>query len=164
MLTAKKVVQQALNGNYIGLPYSRLDCQGLIKRILADAGEAHSARGSNYMWRYWLSSWGTKNGMLIEPGMLVFTIKNDGREVPRGYRDNRGNAAHVGLVVAENKVIHSSKGGVQWATVDDKRWTHTGKMSFVDYSPRDESRFDDKALIQSLKDIISKLEERTNDH
>jgi cell wall-associated NlpC family hydrolase len=164
MLTASKVVQQALNGNYIGLPYSRLDCQGLIKRILADAGEAHSARGSNYMWRYWLSAWGTKSGMLIEPGMLVFTIKNDGGEVARGYRDNRGNAAHVGLVVAENKVIHSSKGGVQWAAVDDKRWTHAGKMSFVDYSTQVESGFDDKALIESLKDIINKLEERTNDH
>lgn len=136
-MTNIEIVEQAYKGNYIGIPYETLDCQGLIKKIIRDCGEKHSAKGSNDMWRNWLSMAGQKGNIEIIPGMLVFTIKNDKGEQKRGYFDNLGNAAHVGLVLYDSKVIHSTAGGVQWSTILDKRWTHAGRMSFIEYLEKD---------------------------
>ena len=33
------------------IPYSKLDCQAFVERILLDCGIRHDWRGSNHMWR-----------------------------------------------------------------------------------------------------------------
>lgn len=122
------------------IPYKQLDCQAFVERVLADCGIYENWRGSNHMWRdalEWkgtideaISKWGS-----VPVGAWLFTIKHDGGEVSRGYHDNEGNAAHVGIFTAKGKgAMHSSTGGVQeCAFPDPKRWTHCGLAKMIDY-------------------------------
>ena len=139
MVTAARFVEQARLGKYIGIPYSKLDCQGLVEKVLSDCGESHDWRGSNHMWREALSS----KGKIEDPGAVpagawVFTVKNDGGEVERGYHDKEGNAAHVGIYIGSGQVLHSTKtttaNGVQLDVITSKRWTHFGLCRYIDYN------------------------------
>ena len=92
------------------------------------------------MWRTALSWKGTIDEAIakfgsVPVGAWLFTITHDGGEVARGYHDNEGNAAHVGIFTAKGKgAMHSTKGGVQeCAFPDPKRWTHCGLASVIDY-------------------------------
>ena len=135
MISAKQFVQQAFNGNYIGIPYEQLDCQAFVERVLRDCGENHDWRGSNHMWRDALSIKAViSNEMAIPAGALLFTLKYDGGEKERGYNDSEGNATHVGIYLGLSRVIHSTTGGVQWDDISRSRWTHYGLCKYVDYS------------------------------
>lgn len=135
MISAKQFVEQAFNGNYIGIPYSQLDCQAFVERVLSDCGEKHDWRGSNHMWREALSVKAKiTNEMAIPAGALLFTVKHDGGEKERGYNDNEGNAKHVGIYLGLSRVIHSTTGGVQWDDISRSRWTHFGLCKYVDYT------------------------------
>lgn len=135
MITAKKFVSQALTGKYIGIPYNALDCQAFVEKVLKDCGEKRDWRGSNDMWRNALSEkHKITNEMNIPAGAWLFTVKNDGGEKERGYNDNEGNAAHVGIYLGFSRVIHSTTGGVQWDDISRARWTHYGLAKCIDYS------------------------------
>ena len=135
MVTAKAIVEQAFKGNYIGIPYSELDCQALVERILSDCGEKHDWRGSNHMWREALTEkHKITNESEIPAGVFLFTLKQDGGEKERGYNDNEGNASHVGLYLGLSRVIHSTTGGVQWDDISRSRWTHYGLCKYIDYT------------------------------
>ena len=135
MISAKQFVEQAFNGNYIGIPYSQLDCQAFVERVLKDCGEKHDWRGSNHMWRDALSVKARiTNEMAIPAGALLFTLKYDGGEKERGYNDAEGNATHVGIYLGLSRVIHSTTGGVQWDDISRSRWTHFGLCKYVDYT------------------------------
>ena len=135
MISAKQFVEQAFNGNYIGIPYSQLDCQAFVERVLSDCGEKHDWRGSNHMWRDALSVKAKiSNEMAIPAGALLFTVKYDGGEKERGYNDDEGNAKHVGIYLGLSRVIHSTTGGVQWDDISRSRWTHFGLCKYVDYT------------------------------
>lgn len=130
---------QAINGNYLGIPYQRLDCQAFVEKVLADCGQPHDWKGSNDMWRHALSWRGTvaeceKQFGRVPLGAWLFTVRRDGGEVERGYHDNDGNAAHVGIRVQDG-AIHSTAGGVQMCSFpDSKRWTHVGFCKYIDFS------------------------------
>lgn len=161
MTSAEKIVEQAEKGKYIGIPYSRLDCQGLIKKIRLDAGCPRSARGSNDMWRNWVTDRQTSD-TAPQPGELVFTIKRDGGEVSRGYHDDMGNASHVGLVLNGGKVIHSTTGGVQLSNISQtKRWTHHAKMNDLSYG--DNEAHSSSQLAQQLRAKLREMEELVNE-
>ena len=135
MISAKRFVEQAFNGNYIGIPYSELDCQALVERILKDSGEKHDWRGSNHMWREALSVKARiTNEMAVPAGALLFTLKYDGGEKERGYNDAEGNASHVGIYLGLSRVIQSTTGGVQWDDISRSRWTHFGLCRYIDYT------------------------------
>ena len=57
MVTGEQFAKQAVDGGYIGIPYSKLDCQGFVERVLADCGirkpngTVYDWRGSNSMYR-----------------------------------------------------------------------------------------------------------------
>ena len=145
MITGHDIAQQALKGNYIGIPYNQNDCQSFVELVLKHAGvhkpdgSAYNWRGSNSMWRNHLSWRGSitecKNRFgKIPVGALVFIVRNDGGEVARGYHDGLGNASHVGLFIgtSPNPVMDSQPtGGVQLRKL--KQFTHAGLLDMIEY-------------------------------
>ena len=160
MITADKFVDQAKNGNYLGIKYEQLDCQALIERILKDCGEKHDWRGSNHMWRDAVTArLPIDNIDDIPAGALVFTVKNDGGEKERGYNDDMGNAKHVGEYLGNGEVIHSTRNatsnGVQMDSITSSRWTHYALLKCVQYNKEKSSIIDCLRLLgdSSLLDI-----------
>ena len=152
MITASKFCEQATRGNYIGIPYEKLDCQAFVEQVLKDCGEKHDWRGSNHMWRDALSEkHKITNEMEIPAGAWLFTIKQDGGEKERGYNDSEGNASHVGIYLGLSRVIHSTTGGVQWDDISRPRWTHYGLCKFIYYS---ETGVSDKANAEYYADRL----------
>ena len=143
--TGKDIAEQAVSGNYVGIPYSKLDCQGFVEQVLRDLGvrkqdgTVYNWRGSNSMWRNFISWRGSirecreKFGE-IPVGAFVFIIKHDGGEKEKGYNDDLGNASHVGLYLGTSpKPCMDSQGnrGVEYCSLNV--FTHVGLMSMVDY-------------------------------
>ena len=86
---------------YLGIPYSKMDCQAFVERCLMDIGIDDNLPGSNAWYRRmtWVgtpeeckSSFGD-----IPRGAFLFILKQDGNE-PEKYRsDGIGNASHIGI-------------------------------------------------------------------
>lgn len=151
----------ALSYKGSGIPYSKLDCQAFVEKVLSDCGVRKDWRGSNHMWRDALSWSGTLDECLKQfgtypVGAWLFTVKHDGGEISRGYHDNKGNASHVGIFCGPDLgTMHSTTGGVQsgpWP--DPKRWTHIGLCKYIDY-PEDT----EQTLISMIDECIAKLEQ-----
>lgn len=134
IITASEFVKQARNGNYIGIPYKTLDCQAFVEKVLKDCGCYYDWVGSNHMWRDALSYKAKITDYdRIPAGAWVFTVKNDGGEMARGYRDDQGNARHVGIYLGGGEVIHSTTGGVQMDRITSSRWTHYGTCKYIQF-------------------------------
>lgn len=126
-------VHQASNGGYIGTPYEKLDCQAFVEQVLSDCGVSRNWRGSNDMWRNAVHDQTTLDGKQPPIGAWLFTIKYDGKEDTRRYKDGI-NAAHVGIYLGGDRVIHSTTGGVQWDVISSSRWTHFALANDIDYN------------------------------
>lgn len=156
MISNLVFADQAEHGGYIGIPYKTLDCQGFVERVLRDCGIKKDWRGSNHMWRDALSWKGTVKDAIekygdVPVGAWLFTVKDDGGEVERGYHDTEGNAAHVGIRL-QNCAIHSTTGGVQFCAFPAARWTHCGLCKYIDYSEKADTR---KQIEEKLNEIIA---------
>lgn len=142
-VSSSAFVTQAVNGHYLGIPYSKLDCQAFVEQVLKDCGvrnaygKPYNWRGSNHMWREAVSDRTAKADGAPPPGAWVFTIKHDGGEIARGYHDNMGNAAHIGIYLGDNLVMHSTTGGVQMDKWSSSRWTHFALATVIKYDPHD---------------------------
>lgn len=148
---AEQFAHQAIAGNYLGIPYEVLDCQGLVEKVLADCGvinpktgKPYNWTGSNKMWRTALSWKGTYDECIrkygkVPDGAWLFHVVWDGGEKERGYNDNEGNAKHVGIKISgAADSIHSTNGGVQYAKCPDpKRWTHVGLPSMIIFDEKE---------------------------
>lgn len=143
-VTGKELVDRAINGNYEGIPYTRLDCQGFVEQVLKDCGvrkkngDPYNWKGSNSMYRNHIKWRGTiadckaKFGC-IPLGAFVFVVKNDGGEVERGYKDGLGNASHVGLYVGGTRCMDSQPHrGVGFC--DLRTFGYVGLMNMVEYT------------------------------
>ena len=143
------------------IPYKQLDCQAFVERVLVDCGVYRNWRGSNHMWREALSWKGTIDEAVskwgsVPVGAWLFTVRHDGGEVKRGYHDDQGNAAHVGIFTAKGKgAMHSTTGGVQECAFPDRnRWTHCGLANDIDYRTIPD---EDTSIDEELTDIINRL-------
>lgn len=138
MICAGDFAKKAYDYRSSGIPYSQLDCQAFVERVLSDCGERHDWKGSNHMWRSALSWRGTleeckKEYGVIPAGAFLFVVKNDGGERLRGYNDNDGNAAHVGIYTGLGSgAMESTTGGVQECK-NMKKWTHVGLCKYINY-------------------------------
>ncbi len=102
----------------LGVPYGTYDCINFIKRILrtCPGGEAgYQVAGTNSLWRsrdLLRRQEGTRGAC---PGMLAFKVSG------RGAKED---VHHVGLVTAENRVIHSSsaRGMVVETDLQNGQW------------------------------------------
>lgn len=150
-VTGEAFADQAMSERYTGVPYSELDCQAFVEKVLEDCGVRTSTgriynwKGSNDMWRNALDWKGTlseckKRYGCIPVGSWVFIVKNDGGEKERGYTDNQGNASHVGIYVQDtgmqvrDSTKTSSRDGVGYRKLSS--FTHAGipKMVYI-YNP-----------------------------
>ena len=154
--TGSAVAEQAKTGGYIGIPYSRLDCQAFVEQVLRDLGvrkpdgTVYNWRGSNSMYRNFINWRGTiaeckeKYGVIPE-GAFMFLVKNDGGEEEKGYHDGLGNASHVGLYVngdvypcmdSQEEKGSRPNAGVAYCKLNV--FTHVGLMSMIDYDNKPE--------------------------
>lgn len=167
--TGQDIAEHAVTGNYIGTPYSKLDCQAFVEQVLKDLGVRKSDgtpynwKGSNSMFRNHIIWRGTieecrKKFGGIPKGAFVFLVEHDGGEVEKGYHDDLGNASHVGLYIGTtpNPCMDSQPtGGVQMRKLNV--FTHVGLMDMVDYStsPEPPSDPDKREAIKAIGIIRS---------
>lgn len=167
MVTGDEVAYTAIQSGLLGTPYSKMDCQAFVEEVLKRAGvSTHNYRGSNDMWRNLVLERAPVKGHVVPVGSLAFIVKGDGGEVKRGYHDDMGNATHVAIVISADKVMESSRGGVQYGNLS--RFTNYGLIKGVEYdeegmgSPGASERPTDKQrllnLISILKNNMDELE------
>lgn len=165
--TGQDIAEQAVTGNYVGTPYSKLDCQAFVEQVLKDLGvrkpdgTPYNWRGSNSMFRNHIIWRGTieecrKKFGSIPQGAFVFLVEHDGGEVEKGYHDDLGNASHVGLYIGTNPnpcMDSQPTGGVQMRKLNV--FTHVGLMDMVDYSTSPEPPSDKQEAIKAIGIIRS---------
>lgn len=173
MINASDFAEYAMSDRYTGIPYSKLDCQGFVERVMKDSGIRNSAgkpynfRGSNDMWRNALSWKGTiteckKKFGSIPPGAWVFIVKDDGGEKERGYNDNQGNASHVGIYCGpdlarpvRDSTRYGTRDGVGYRTLAD--FTHIGIPKMISFDPP--AKTDPITLIRQINELLNIMEE-----
>lgn len=133
---------------YLGVPYSKMDCQEFIERCMQDCGLRMDLKGSNAWYRKmdWTGSPEECVSVFgsVPKGALLFIVSDDGGEIPRGYTDGKGNAEHVGTVTHTGKgAIHSSssKGCVCESefynkTIRNGGWNRVGLSTLFDYGEK----------------------------
>lgn len=135
--------------NYLGTPYSVMDCQKFVERCIADCGVKIDLSGSNAWYRYIM-----QHGAVMTPeecvkqlgkvpaGAFLFIHAFDGGEEKRGYHDGLGNASHIGIctIPRGEGAIHSSssRGGVceskfTGKTIKNGGWNMVGLWDQVAY-------------------------------
>lgn len=163
--TGRDMAEQALTGGYLGVPYSKLDCQAFVEQVLKDLsvrkpdGTPYNWKGSNSMWRNYITWRGTidecrKKYGEIPLGAFMFLVKHDGGERERGYNDDLGNASHVGLYVGSSSLpCMDSQGnrGVDYCKLNV--FTHVGLMSMIDYYTQPEPEpVDELQAVKIIRD------------
>ena len=105
MATAKELIDVA--PNYLGVPYSHLDCQAFVERCLRDIGIRKDLNGSNTWYRYilengWVGSPEECKALFgtIPEGAFLFILEHDGKEPEKYRQDGIGNASHIGIYTA----------------------------------------------------------------
>ena len=169
-MTGKECIEKANINELIGIPYNKLDCQALIEKILMRGGiQCKNFRGSNHMWREMVTNRRDKYTNII-PGTILFTVKLDGGEKKRGYKDSYGNACHVGMYVGngyEGNVIHSTTGGVQWDDISSNRWNWVADCIYFERTEDTQTDLEQyfSDFIEELEKLISKYKigGKTND-
>ena len=172
-LPGRTIAEQAKSGDYVGIPYSQLDCQGFVEEVLKDAGirkpngGVYNWRGSNSMWRNYIVWRGTIDECIdkygkIPLGAFLFRIVYDGGEKEKGYDDNLGNASHVGLYVGSeddypamdsqrDKGRYRLNAGVSYCQMEV--FNHVGLMCMIDYS-QDKPIKPDKIAALAALDVL----------
>ena len=172
-VTPFDIKSAALDGGFLGTPYSKMDCQALVEAVLTKAGlRIPNYRGSNHQWRELVyDRTEITTGQEVPCGVLVFKVRHDGGEVKRGYHDTMGNATHVGVAIGGGQVVDSSTGGVKVRSAAN--FTHWAYIKDVDYEKgsdkgegSDGTRPTVKETIQNylsiIRDNLSALEEFVN--
>ena len=89
---------------YLGVPYSRMDCQAFVEQCLRDCGMDKNLAGSNAWYREV-----NAHGAIMSPeecvkqlgcvpeGAFLFIHAYDGGEPAKYHGDGLGNASHIGI-------------------------------------------------------------------
>ena len=127
---------------YLGTPYSKMDCQKFVEQCLADIGIHKDLPGSNAWYREmdWVGSPEEcrKQFGKVPVGAFLFIWEPTGE--PEKYKgDGKGNASHIGIVT-ETGAIHSSasRGCVAESefsgkTIKNGGWNKVGLWDRIDY-------------------------------
>ena len=114
MINGKALAEAGFS--YLGVSYSKMDCQAFVEQCLRDCGLEKNLAGSNAWFRE-VRNHGTimtpeecvRQLGTVPPGAFLFILEQDGGE-PAKYRpDGLGNASHIGIVTGRSEgAIHSS--------------------------------------------------------
>ena len=128
MIRAEDLIREA--PKYLGTPYSVMDCQAYVEKVLADAGIRKNLAGSNAWYRFamqhgWVGSpeQCKKEFGKIPEGAFLFILKNDGKE-PGQYKDDGiGNASHIGIYTGktENQMMARAFIDQEIDSMEDRR-------------------------------------------
>lgn len=134
---------------YIGTPYSVMDCQAFVEKCLADCGVKKDLPGSNAWYREVMNNgWVgtpeecTKKFGKVPAGAMLFILLQDGKEPPKYRGDGIGNASHIGICTGAlgQGAIHSSasRGCVAESkfagkTIPNGGWNRVGLWDQIDY-------------------------------
>lgn len=137
---------------YIGTPYSVMDCQAFVEQCISDCGVHKNLAGSNAWYRFVMENgWvGTPEECValcgkVPKGAFLFILKNDGKEPEHYKKDGLGNASHIGLCTGTSGegAIHSSssKGCVcesefKGKTIKNGGWNRVGLWDGVEYNAK----------------------------
>lgn len=131
------------------ITYYEEDCQAFIERTVRRAGgNMRDYRGSNDMYRNACSKVVPLKGARLQPGMVLFIVKHDGKEPDRYKADGLGNADHIGWYTGGiYEVVHSSAsmGRVAPSTLKNG-WTHAGWLKEIDYGERPSEAHKDEVM------------------
>ena len=114
MINGKQLAEAGFS--YLGVPYSKMDCQAFVEQCLRDCGLEKNLAGSNAWFR---EVWNRGAVMTPEecvrqlgtvpPGAFLFILAQDGKEPEKYRKDGLGNASHIGIVTGRGEgAIHSS--------------------------------------------------------
>lgn len=140
------------------------DCQGFVEAVVRKLGGAMSFRGSNDMFRNAVNFVApikqAKEQGIMKPGGLLFVLKNDGGEIPWGYKDGMGNASHVGFYTGLKYFsVHSSSVADDVVGTDETyKWTHYGEAKSIDYSDNSKPVDSVPPVDGSLTNVLLALE------
>ena len=114
MINGKALAEAGFS--YLGVSYSRMDCQAFVEQCLRDCGLEKNLAGSNAWFRE-VAAHGAvmtpeecvRQLGTVPPGAFLFILEQDGGE-PAKYRpDGLGNASHIGIATGRGEgAIHSS--------------------------------------------------------
>ena len=163
-ISGEALVAKAVTGNYRGIPYEKLDCQGFVEEVLKDCGvrksdgNPYNWRGSNSMWRNFIQWRGTieecrKKFGCIPKGAFMFLVAHDGGEVEKGYHDSLGNAKHVGLYIGnanDEYPCMDSQGNRGVDICKLNVFTHVGLMTMIDYETQPEPEPHDNEAVKAV--------------
>lgn len=107
---------------YLGTPYSVMDCQAFVEKCLSDCGDKTNLAGSNAWYREvmkngWVGSPEecVKTFGIVPKGAFLFILQQDGKEPEKYKPDKIGNASHIGLCTGtrgEGAINSSASKGV----------------------------------------------------
>lgn len=132
---------------YIGTPYSVMDCQAFVERCMQDVGLVYDLPGSNAWYRRmtWVGSpeeCKAKFGE-IPKGALLYIWAHDEGEPDHYKLDGIGNASHMGIYIGRLAgAINSSKsrGGVVYSEFHGRSipggWNRIGLWDQFDYGDK----------------------------
>ena len=153
MIDGKKLAETAFR--YLGISYSKMDCQAFVEQCLRDCGLEKNLAGSNAWYRETAA-----HGAVMTPeecaarlgtvpaGAFLFILEQDGKEPEKYRKDGLGNASHIGIVTGRGEgAIHSSasRGCVaesrfQNKTVRNGGWNRVGLWDQVRFDYGDGGR------------------------
>lgn len=145
MINGKALAEAGFS--YLGVSYSKMDCQAFVEQCLRDCGLEKNLAGSNAWFRE-VAAHGAvitpeecvRQLGTVPPGAFLFILAQDGGE-PAKYRpDGLGNASHIGIATGRGEgAIHSSasRGCVAESKFRNKTvsggWNRVGLWDRVSY-------------------------------
>lgn len=86
--------------------YKECDCQAFVEACAKDAGQYFNARGTNDMWRNYMTAKGDTASFPLEAGDVVFKWREESDKLPQRYKgDGCGDFYHIGIVSSVSPTI-----------------------------------------------------------
>ena len=145
MINGKALAEAGFS--YLGVSYSKMDCQAFVEQCLRDCGLEKNLAGSNAWFREVAA-----HGAVMTPeecvrqlgtvpsGAFLFILAQDGGEPEKYRKDGLGNASHIGIATGRGEgAIHSSasRGCVAESRFRNKTisggWNRVGLWDRVSY-------------------------------
>ena len=145
MINGKALAEAGFS--YLGVSYSKMDCQAFVEQCLRDCGLEKNLAGSNAWFREVRN-----HGTIMTPeecvrqlgtapsGAFLFILAQDGGEPEKYRKDGLGNASHIGIATGRGEgAIHSSasRGCVAESRFRNKTisggWNRVGLWDRVSY-------------------------------
>lgn len=151
----------------LGIPHSKCDCQAAVEKALALVGIQVNYRGSNHMWRdmvhdrSWIYDYRAKHGKLT-PGLICFTLKNDGSEKNRGYYDDMGAAVHVGIILDNDSCFQSASRGTEICSLSKTTFNQVAYCNLLEYIDIPAEEPQENVIMTLLTEIRNKLDTISN--